>query len=419
MVLKHLKNLLYLFLSKALSSFFAFIAQILIARLLTQEDYGTIAFYIILINIISSIIGFGLGNFWLWKFAIERNNVRRWIKATVNTILLLSIVSVPLYILIPYFTLGSYSLYISVTLLPLLLYQGFESVVIASFQMRNEYTKLSYYMMVKNSILLISSLILFIFEFQSFILSYGLLSVALLLYSLTIVGKLNKKLKVERFEKNAYSEKITIKKVFTSAWPFGAQGILYMLYYQVGIVIITILLGTTSTGFYNASFTIISFVFVFSSILFQIYLLPRSNIWIARKDFNKVTFLRNKVTFLFFLIGIFITVIFYYIGEFLITLLYGKAFLDSVLLFKVLILAIPFRFISDSLGVLFTSKKMMLYKVYVQGGGALVNIILNLIFISQVGVIGAALSTVLTEVIVVILLYLFSGRLEKEMRKRV
>ncbi|MGG3925073.1 oligosaccharide flippase family protein [Metabacillus fastidiosus] len=414
-----MKNLLYLFLSKALSSFFAFIAQILIARLLTQEDYGTISFYIILINIISSIIGFGLGNFWLWKFAIERNNVRRWIKATVNSILLLSIVSVPLYILIPYFTLGSYSLYISVTLLPLLLYQGFESVVIASFQMRNEYTKLSYYMMVKNSILLISSLILFIFEFQSFILSYGLLSVALLLYSLTIVGKLNKKLKVERFEKNAYSEKITIKKVFTSAWPFGAQGILYMLYYQVGIVIITILLGTTSTGFYNASFTIISFVFVFSSILFQIYLLPRSNIWIARKDFNKVTFLRNKVTFLFFLVGIFITIIFYYIGEFLITLLYGKAFLDSVLLFKVLILAIPFRFISDSLGVLFTSKKMMLYKVYVQGGGALVNIILNLIFINQVGVIGAALSTVLTEVIVVILLYLFSGRLEKEMRKRV
>lgn len=419
MVLKHLKNLLYLFLSKALSSFFAFIAQILIARLLTQEDYGTISFYIILINIISSIIGFGLGNFWLWKFAIERNNVRRWIKATVNSILLLSIVSVPLYILIPYFTLGSYSLYISVTLLPLLLYQGFESVVIASFQMRNEYTKLSYYMMVKNSILLISSLILFIFEFQFFIFSYGLLSVALLLYSLTIVGKLNKKLKVERFEKNAYSEKITIKKVLTSAWPFGAQGILYMLYYQVGIVIITILLGTTYTGFYNASFTIISFIFVFSSILFQIYLLPRSNIWIAGKDFNKVTFLRNKVTFLFFLIGISITIIFYYIGEFLITLLYGKAFLDSVLLFKVLILAIPFRFISDSLGVLFTSKKMMLYKVYVQGGGALVNIILNLIFISQVGVIGAALSTVFTEVIVVILLYLFSGRLEKEMRKRV
>ncbi|MEC2076067.1 oligosaccharide flippase family protein [Metabacillus fastidiosus] len=414
-----MKNLLYLFLSKALSSFFAFIAQILIARLLTQEDYGTISFYIILINIISSIIGFGLGNFWLWKFAIERNNVRRWIKATVNSILLLSIVSVPLYILIPYFTLGSYSLYISVTLLPLLLYQGFESVVIASFQMRNEYTKLSYYMMVKNSILLISSLILFIFEFQFFIFSYGLLSVALLLYSLTIVGKLNKKLKVERFEKNAYSEKITIKKVLTSAWPFGAQGILYMLYYQVGIVIITILLGTTYTGFYNASFTIISFIFVFSSILFQIYLLPRSNIWIAGKDFNKVTFLRNKVTFLFFLIGISITIIFYYIGEFLITLLYGKAFLDSVLLFKVLILAIPFRFISDSLGVLFTSKKMMLYKVYVQGGGALVNIILNLIFISQVGVIGAALSTVFTEVIVVILLYLFSGRLEKEMRKRV
>ncbi|MGM0901299.1 MAG: oligosaccharide flippase family protein [Bacillota bacterium] len=418
MFFRHLKNLAYLFSSKVLSSFFAFLAQIIIARYLTQEDYGTISFYIILINISASIVGFGLGNFWLRRFAVEGLGAERWINPTIKSILGLIIVVLPIYILIPFFILGAKSIYISLTLSPLLIYQGLGSIVTASFQIQNQYKKLSNYLTIKNSVLFLAACILFIFEFKHFIILYGLLSLVLMVYSFTLILQLKKTLQSSNHLENASSNKITIKEVLLSAWPFGVQGTLYMLYYQVDIIIITILLGTVSTGLYNAAFNVLSLIFIFPSLLFQLYLLPRSNIWIAKKETKKINFVRKKLSLIVFLIGIFTAVIFYYLSNFIITLLYGGNFEESIFLFNVLILSIPFRFVSNSLGLIFASEKMVSYKVYIQGGGALLNIILNIILIMEMGIFGAAVSTVVTEILVVFLMYIFSSRVQKEEVKK-
>ena len=412
MLLRHLKNLFFIFSSKILSTIFAFIAQILIARFLIQEDYGTISFYIILINILSAAIGFGLGNFWLRRFAVEGYRAIRWLEPTLISIVLLMLIAIPIYILVPLYSLGLHSLLTSIVLLPLLVYQGLGSVVTAIFQIQNDYKRLSWYMTIKNLVFLISALILVISDYNSFIFTYGVLSLILLGYSLSVIkvfnNSMNKNLDVA-------TQKPKLSNVFGSAWPFGVQGILYMLYYQVDIVIITLLLGTTFTGLYNAAFTIISLVFVFPSILFQIYLLPKSNIWIAKKDHKKIDFIRNKVTIAAFLFGLLILILLYLLAEDIVTMLYGHEFSDSVPLFKILILTIPFRFISDSLGVLFATEKMMSNKVYVQGGGALVNVVLNIILIIRIGVLGAAISTVFTEIMVVILMYYYSLRIKREL----
>ncbi|WP_335871160.1 flippase [Bacillus sp. 2205SS5-2] len=418
MLLKHIKTVFYLFSSKGLSSFFAFIAQVLLARLLTQENYGTISFYIILINITSSIIGFGLGNFWLRRFAVEKRNASRWIRPTLLSILLLTGISLPFYFLIPYFSLGAHSLSISIALLPLLFFQGLGSIVIASFQLSNKYKKLSYYIMIKNSILMISTLTLLILDssFDLFVVSYGMLAFFVLLYSLTAIKKFNVDVNDVSY-KGSDPELPKIKTVLKFAWPYGIQGTLYMLYYQVDIIMITIFLGAISTGIYNAAFTIISLIFVFPSVLFQIYLLPKVNIWIANKDFKKINFLRNRLTLYVLLLGIVIMVALYYISEFLINLLYGMEFTNSIMLLNVLILSIPFRLVSNSLGVIFASEKMVSYKVYIQGGGALVNIALNIILLNVIGVVGAAVSTVITEMIVCLLMYLLSYKIKKEMKE--
>ncbi|WP_173918692.1 oligosaccharide flippase family protein [Halobacillus sp. Marseille-Q1614] len=414
MFLKHLKNLLYLFTSKGVASSFAFIAQIILARLLTQEDYGTVSFYIVFINILSSIIGYGLGNFWLRRYAVEGFNVKRWIKPSLMSGICLTGITMPIYFIVPYFSLGEHSLFISLALLPLLIFQGFSQIVRACFQILGKYNKLSYYMLIKNSIFLLSALILFLFDFNSFVAIYGILSLLVLLYSLTIVkGFYN--ISTYRAEMSGVIEEPKTKLVLKLAWPFGAQGILYMLYYQVDILMITFFLGTTSTGLYNASFTIVSLIFVFPSILFQIYLLPKANVWIANNELNKINFIRKKLSIILFLLGISITLILFYIGEFLITLLFGAEFLDSALLFKVLILSVPFRFVTNSLEMIFATERMVTYKVYIQAGGALLNIFLNLIFINQIGVIGAAISTVITEIFIFLLYYFLSARLKREM----
>ncbi|GGD28605.1 hypothetical protein GCM10011389_40210 [Pontibacillus salipaludis] len=188
-----------------------------------------------------------------------------------------------------------------------------------------------------------------------------------------------------------------------------------MLYYQVDIILITILLGAIPTGLYNASFSIISLIFIFPSMLFQVYLLPKSNTWIVKKDIAKVQFIRKKLSFIALLLGLLIAIVIYFLSEIIITLIYGVTFFDSVLILQVLLLSIPFRFASNSIGVLFVSEIMVSKKVYIQGGGALLNVCLNLLLIKQFGVLGAAVSTVLTEILVAILMYTYSAKITKEM----
>lgn len=405
MIIKHVKNIFYLFTSKGLSTLFAFIAQILLARLLTQEDYGTVSFYIILINLISSLLGFGLGNFWLRRFATEGYEARRWILSSLKGILVLSFLVIPIYFIVPIISIGTDTILISLSLLPLLLFQGLSSIVNASFQLTNKYTNLSYFMTIKNSLLFVSSLTLFIYEVSTFYIIYGLLSALLLIYSLVLLQKFNSSLRKYTGTKQNIP---SVFELYRSSWPFAIQGTMYMLYYQVDIIIITVLLGTEYSGLYNASFTIISLVFAFSSIFFQIYLLPRTNVWIAESNRKMILFIRNKLSIIAFVFGGIIALVIYGFSDFIITLVYGAGFTESIAILNILIIAIPFRFMANSIEVLFTTEKAVIYKVFIQSVGAITNIALNFYLINEIGVLGAAISTVFTELIVLFSLFLFS-----------
>ncbi|WP_188656117.1 oligosaccharide flippase family protein [Pontibacillus salipaludis] len=412
MLLKHLKNISFLFSSKLASTFFAFMAQVLSARMLAKEDYGLLSFYLILINILASIIGFGLGKFWLRRFAVEGKDANRWVIPSIWTILFLFIISLPIYFFIPYFSLGASSLIIGITLLPLMLFQSSSTLIIGKYQVDNNFKSLSFFEMMKNTAFLLSALTLFVLGFHIFLISYGLLALILLIFTIISIRsfyKRNLNIKLET------SSRPKIKTVLSTAWPFGLQGVLYMLYYQVDIILITILLGAIPTGLYNASFSIISLIFIFPSMLFQVYLLPKSNTWIVKKDIAKVQFIRKKLSFIALLLGLLIAIVIYFLSEIIITLIYGVTFFDSVLILQVLLLSIPFRFASNSIGVLFVSEIMVSKKVYIQGGGALLNVCLNLLLIKQFGVLGAAVSTVLTEILVAILMYTYSAKITKEM----
>ncbi|MYL20104.1 oligosaccharide flippase family protein [Halobacillus litoralis] len=410
----HVFNLSYLFSTKIISTFFAFFAQILIARLLTTEDYGVISFYIILINICATLNGFGIGKFWMRRFTVEGNDAYRWIVPSVKSLLFLTIITLPIYLFIPFFSLGVSSFAISLTLLPLLLFQSIISMVVGKFQVKRDFKGLSFFEMIKNTIFMFSSFILFFLEFNAFIISYAVLATMVLVYSIYILTSFYHSIKKSTLYRE-FVKKPSIQEVLSTAWPYGIQGLLYMLYYQVDIILITLLLGATDTGFYNAAFTLISFIFIFPSLLFQVYLLPKSNSWIVHKNVIMTEFIRKNVSLYSLLIGIFIMIGFCLGSEYIIMLLYGNSFSESISILQILALSIPFRFVSNSLGVLYVTEKMVSLKVYIQGGGAIFNIMLNLVSIPFLGVMGAALSTVITEVIVVVLLYLYSNKVKKEM----
>ena len=110
------------------------------------------------------------------------------------------------------------------------------------------------------------------------------------------------------------------------------------------------------------------------------------------------------------LIGIFIMVLLLYISGWLIQALFGKEYYPTITLLKIIALAIPFYFISYSLGSTLVTMDNIKLKIKFMGFVAIINIILNIILIPQFLAQGAAIATLISNVCLFILYYIGSQK---------
>jgi len=71
----------------------------------------------------------------------------------------------------------------------------------------------------------------------------------------------------------------------------------------------------------------------------------------------------------------------------------------------ILSISTPFRFVATSVGAVLTTRNHMRVKVRLMGAGALANIVLNFSLIPVFGAVGAAIATVITEVLIMLMYF--------------
>lgn len=143
---------------------------------------------------------------------------------------------------------------------------------------------------------------------------------------------------------------------------------------------------------------------------FTMVLVPRISSYYKEGRMNEFNSLLTKVFKLIFLLALPMIIGIQFTGNFLVTAIYGDVYIDSAYVLKILSMVLLF----SPLGYLLGSRVLLAAgqeskMVFCVGAGAVVNIVCNSLLIPYYQEIGAAIASVIGEVIVMVL-YIWHGQ---------
>ncbi|MBT9139115.1 MAG: Lipopolysaccharide biosynthesis protein WzxC [Syntrophomonadaceae bacterium] len=199
--------------------------------------------------------------------------------------------------------------------------------------------------------------------------------------------------------------KPTIKK----ALPFGLTGVFVMIYYYIDSVMLSLMKGDEVVGWYNAAYRLILIPLLipiaFNSALFPVM----SRFFISSKAALQFTYQRyfKYMVLLSIPIGIGATLL----ADRLILLIFGGEFAPSIIALQILIWSSVFIFMSSPFGRLLESLNKQIVVTKIVGICAVLNVILNLIFIPKYSYVAASATTVATEFTSLALCFIWSRKI--------
>jgi len=207
-----------------------------------------------------------------------------------------------------------------------------------------------------------------------------------------------------------FDKKIT-KKILKYALIIGFTGIAYYMYNKADILILKYFDYIVEIGYYEILNKIFSIIFIPFIIFGQIIAPNITRLYIQKKFINiKKKFLKHLL--IIFFMGIFLSITLYFLMPLLIKLFLEKYFVpETILILNLLLLILPFRIIASVVSQGHTiATGNAHFSLWTMIPAGIVNVILDIIFISKFGFIGVVYSTLICYVfatISFIMLYYF------------
>ncbi|MCM3574408.1 flippase [Mesobacillus subterraneus] len=214
-----------------------------------------------------------------------------------------------------------------------------------------------------------------------------------ILFSLTIIRKRN-----YHFSFPSYKE---IKSFLLRSYYIGATTVFGRIYYDFDIVILALLTTQESVGLYSASFKIIQILW-FIPQMYVTFALPIVTSLINENEEKLKLFINNVLLIVLLFNSIIIFIAIGYSEEILITL-FGEEFSHGSTVLFILLIAYSFQLLKIIFGNALIAFKEEKYLLKLSIMGTSVNVISNFALIPMIGILGAAISTAITELILLIL----------------
>lgn len=198
------------------------------------------------------------------------------------------------------------------------------------------------------------------------------------------------------------------KYLIIEAIPFSMTIFVGVLYLKIDTVMLSIMKGDAVVGWYNAACTLIyALLFIPNVYVHSIFPLMSKS---YKTSDDKLKFTVEKSSKYLFIVSLAITLATFVLADDIISVMYGDQFLNSAIALKILSIYLPLRFVNTITG--YTLASINKEPFHALGGliGAITNIILNLILIPKHSFIGAAVATVVTDVILFYTYNFFIGR---------
>jgi len=405
-------NMSWLLVSQIIASICGFIWTILMARYLGVSKYGILGFGISLTGILAITLDLGISSHIVRSVATDYDSAPKYLG---NVIPLKSIFSIGTFLLtlIILIIMKADSLTITVTLLFSIetIINTFKNLLNGVFQAFEE----GKYQGIGN---IISNLLLFAFilitiytdlDIYGITFSYILANLIALIYEYYV---LNKHIVKPKFEFNwSFCKKVTLLSI-----PFALASFFYTIYYSIDVVMLTHLIGSYPTGIYNAAYKLISVLTLFYSIYVAV-IFPAMNKFYKNDESLLTISLEKSIKYLsLIMVPIAIATMFY--STDIIQLIYGNKFDAAASALSILIWTVCLLFINGACTMLLQAshKEVTVTKVYAIA--AVFNIVLNIFMIPHYSYNGAAFTTVMSDLLILIIFAYIIYKLKYTINKK-
>lgn len=385
---KYVKNAVILMGDSVIRLLIGFVLSIFIARIFGPEKFGKINYVLAFISILQVLVIFGFDEIALKDMGLSLFPDNTIVKTVINLRWILAFFSYSLGFLIFYFFLNKeliqYYLILGCELFIYIYYIYKQWFQIKSL---NKYNVLA--SQISFFFLSISKIIFLVFfndlRIYSVLLVFSLFVETVVLY---IFYK-----KFRNNEKGSFNKDYA-KNLIKASLPMMLQNFAIIIYMKIDQIMIGKMLSNSAVGIYSISVTISEMVYFIPTAIVNSFYPKIADSKKNNEDYKKIIEKTGQINvFICLLFSIFCCIFI----PFFILLFYGEAYKEAAIIIQIHSWAGIFVAIgcSNSCYIIFENKQK--YSFYATVFGALINVILNYLFIPIMGGKGAALATLVTQ----------------------
>ena len=395
----YFKNFSWMMVDNLLKLIFGLTVSIYLTRYLGPKDYGLLSYALSLTGILSPFASLGIDAILLRD--IIKNKKKE--KILLHTAKILKVISA---VFLSIIVIGFIYLFKNDRTLIFIIGILMCGIIINSFNVYKEYIVSENKMRFIAYSSIISLIISNFFKVGLILLSANVIwfAVAYVLAQSTNVIALNQFYnKISEFENKYFSKKVAVDLIKNS-WPLIFTSFAGIIFVYVDQLIIEYFYNYEKVGVYASAVRLILFFTVIPSVISNM-IYPKV---IEIYENNTKNYFHKKMInlyFLHFIFALFLILIFTLFGELIILTLYGNDFIEAGIILKIYSITFIFVFfnpMNNKLLMIENLQKLMLVRNLI---GLFVNLILNIILIPKFGIIGAALTTVLSQFAILISYY--------------
>jgi O-antigen/teichoic acid export membrane protein len=201
------------------------------------------------------------------------------------------------------------------------------------------------------------------------------------------------------------------KKLLKNSWPLIFSSLVVMIYMRIDQVMIKEMLGAKEVGLYSAAVRL-SEVWYFIPMVITSSLFPA--IFSAKKVSKELYYTRLQRLYTFMVwAAIAIALPITFLSDWLVTLLYGEVYRDAGQVLMIHIWTNVFVYLGVASGSWFVSENLQRFSFYRTFSGAVINVVLNLFLIPIYGIAGAAIATLVAQVMAAFVFDVFTIKTRK------
>lgn len=388
---KYFQNGFWIIFGKVLQMAIGFIINIFVTRFLGTTNYGSISYVASFISFFSTICGLGINAIIINQFVLHKDEQGEILGTSLTLKLIASIVSYGAFILLMFvIEQGDQTIiYLSIIQGTALFFSVFDCINFwYQYQLKSK----------RNAIIqLVAYLVVAVYRIILLVLKKSIywFAVANALDLIVVAILLLVFYKIDKGPKFSFSISAA-KRILKQSYHFIISGLMIVIYAKIDTVMIGNMMSKADVGLYTLAVNLSAIFGVVPNAVIETF---RPSIFEAKANGDQEGFVR-KMKYLYFsvfwvsaLYAIFITIF----AKFVILLLYGAEFEGSVGALRVAVWYTLFSYIGTCKNVWLIAEGHQKYEKYFTIFGAITNVLLNYFLIQNMGIVGAALATVVTQ----------------------